>query len=97
MNLLEYTLEVLHQNRRTQRDVQFCLTSNGWFNWRDFVSKADIEFNRADDPVNPELQIIGKDFIMSWTINEDDQEWWFMELTPDKPDKYYKPISLLVR
>lgn len=94
-NLLEHTLDTLKYNNRSQKDIEFCQTDAGWFSWRDFVAKADVTFNRIGAIVNPELKIVGKDFIMYWTINGDDQEWWFTEIKPDKPDEYHRPISLL--
>lgn len=94
-NLLQHTLDTLKYNNRSQKDVEYCETENGWFTWKEFVSLADVSYNRIGSLVIPDLKIVGKDFIMTWTNDGDDQEWWFMELKPDKHPLHYKPISLL--
>ena len=95
-NLLLETLKTLKANFRSESDILWCSTSIGWFSWKEFVELADINFNKIGALINPDLQIVGKDFIMYWTNNDNDQEWWFTSILPDKPETYHKPKSLLI-
>lgn len=93
MNLLNHTLVVLQNNGKDPSDISYCQTAEGWFTWKEFVKLADIDYSRS--LINKDLQIIGNDFIMYWTVIDGDQEWWFVDITPNKPDYYQKPTTLL--
>lgn len=93
-NLFEYTLSTLREYDRSPKDVLFCQLNDSWFSWSDFRDLSDIEFNRIGGLVNPDLMILGRDFIMQWSVDGDDQEWWFIDHRPQKPPKRNKPVSL---
>lgn len=93
MNLLAETLRCLADNNRTNKDILFISLDNTWHNFKEFVGVADREMKPTE--INKSLQIIGNDFIMEWTCNGEDGEWWFIEVLPERPPFYKKPVSLI--
>lgn len=94
INLLNHTFDILNNNGRTYQDILWLSINNTRFDWEDFKRLADKDYNPLE--INNTLQIVGKDFIMTWSKNETDGEWWFMEVLPEKPEQYLIPKTLKV-
>lgn len=94
-NLLDETIQVLHNNDKTSNDVLFVQTPDGYFTWDEFAAVAKT-INYYDGygtvEINPSIVIVGQD----WWLERreyDGSEWWdFLE----KPE-ITAPIELLTQ
>ena len=98
INLLVETVAKLKLHGKTASDILWCGSDAiGWFTWDDFsviacTTDYDCGYGANQIPIN--LVIMGKDFWLE-RFEYDGSEWWEFRTPIKKPEKYYKPKSLI--
>ena len=85
-NLLKETIELLENNNKKETDVKWVGTTTHKTTWKDFESKADIEYNSSygSSKVAQDLLIVGD----NWWLERheyDGSEWWEYKEIPKEP------------
>lgn len=94
INLLEETLEVLHEHGKDPNDVKWVGTTDEYsISWDEFVKIANVEYDSGYGAaeIATDLTIVGVGFYM--TRDEyDGAEWWEFHSEPKQPTNP-KPFS----
>jgi len=101
MTLLEETLYVLKEYKKSPADVKWCGSKTfGWFTWDEFASVADKEYGfcglieDAHPKVATDLVIVGDDWWLErYTCHE--KEWWEFKTLPEKPERHRYPLAVI--
>lgn len=99
MNLLNETISILEENKKSASDVLWVSKNGYYFTWEDFVELTkDLEYHNGygGQEISASLTIGGKGFWME-RGEYDGSEWWEFRRTPKKPKEYKKPKDLLHR
>lgn len=86
----------MEDNGKSKDDVLWCGSKEfGWFSFDDFTEIASIEYSSGygGQEIAKDLVIAGKDFWLE-RVEYDGSEWWEFKTTPEKPNKYCKPITV---
>lgn len=89
MNLLNETIETLHEYGKSPEDVVWCGSQEfGWFPFDVFKKLADKEYDDdyGSSKVAVDLLIVGNDFWLE-RAEYDGKEWWNFKTIPEKPNK----------
>lgn len=87
MNLLKETLDILHENSLSEKDVLWVGDDDGITDWNNFAEIANVEYGHVFlSEVNLSLLIVGND----WWLERhecDGDGWWEFKRYPEKPNK----------
>lgn len=94
-NLLEETIEILGENNKTVKDILWCGTKDIYFEWEDFKSVANEDYNSGygAQEVAGDLLIVGE----NWWLERHDydgSEWWEFKESIQKPKVKRTPDKL---
>ena len=96
MNLLQETLEDLHENGKRWEDIEWIGTEDAKIPLKDFLREADFEYDNGygGARINTNLTIVGKDW---WLMRHeyDGSEWWEFQTKPVEPPLINNSGSLL--
>lgn len=86
-NLLQETIEILHEHGRTPNDVRWVGNQEGTVvsSWQSFEAVADFEYDSGygGNEVQLDLVIVGED----WWLERgeyDGREWWEFKRLPER-------------
>ena len=87
-NLLEETIAVLTENKKSPKDVIWVGNNLGYSTWENFASIANFEYDNGygSEEVVPSLLLVGKD----WWLERheyDGSEWWEFKSLPIQPKR----------
>lgn len=85
-NLLHETREVLEDNGKSIKDIQWVGTSTGEISLASFLEQANINYNDGfgTAEVNQTLVVVGNDWWLE-RCEYDGSEWWEYKEKPEKP------------
>lgn len=86
VNLLQETLDVLREHKKTPKDVLWVGTRDAIGGWEDFYANADFDYDGGYgwQEVNLDLKIVGT----GWWLERgeyDGSEWWAFKTQPIPP------------
>jgi hypothetical protein len=98
MNLLQETIKILEDHKKSPQDVLWVGDSESFCSWDDFARIANFQYDDGygTNLIDSELKVVGQDFWLE-RHEYDGSEWWEFKRQPKKPELYNENIAVLER